>query len=189
MSKSIGDIQHGRRTAETGRHEGGQGSRQHRSVRQSPILRQPEQEAQRHAGARLVAKLAALFTGDSAVDLIEVGSAAFGKWLEGSLVLPVDEVRQGAPVVVAEDQAMKLAAHHAALCLRRMLQQPLQQGAGGRYHLTGIKFAERGRQAWDRLREWQPFNMPNRQPVKIEHGAFEVGRAKIDADVVHRISR
>ena len=187
MSKSIGDVQHRRGAAKIGSHKAGQGSGQRRSTRQGPVLRQPEQEAQRHAGARLVAELAPLLRRDAAVNLIEVGSAALGQGLECSLVLPVDDVREGAPAVVGKDQAMKLAAHHAALGLRRMLQQPLQQGAGSRHHLTRIKFAERGRQAWDWLREWQPFNMPDREPVKIEHRAFEKGRAEINADVLHRI--
>ena len=81
---------------------------------------------------------------------------------------------------------MKLAAHDAALGLRRMLQQPLQQGAGSRHHLAGIKFAEGGRQACDWLRERQPFDMPDGQSIKIEHRALEEGRAEINADVVHR---
>ena len=50
------------RVAEMGGHKAGQGSRQRRPVRQSPVLRQPEQETQRHAGARLVAELTALFS-------------------------------------------------------------------------------------------------------------------------------
>ena len=90
---------------------------------------------------------------------------------------------------------MKLAAHHATFGLRRMLQQPLQQGAGNRHHLAWIKFADdllgfpaapsrlliKNRYPWEAAK--LGINTP---PIKTPHGWFTLYHA-VGADKFYRI--
>lgn len=149
------------------------------------VLREPEEVAEWHAGARFVAELAALCTRQAAVDFVEVSPFAAGERLKRALVLPVDEIRYRATALVREDEAVKLAAHHDAGGVGRAREQLLEQGARCGDDRMWIEFAEPWGKSADRRGKRDTLDVLDRERVEIEDGTFDEARAEIDGQVAH----